>query len=525
MPLMDTRAPPVVWALYVLLTCNRLFVFFYFPSFNRLSLRVGGLSAINGIAGAYSDDLPVILISGGPNYKDTHDRHIIHHTIGEYEFYQQYRCFTPVVADIFVIKHPNDAARMIDEAISTAFKKKKPVYLEIPCNLALHPVTSPVPITSVKEMPRKLSDSQSLETALEDIVRAIDASTKPVLLAGSKLRMAEATDQFKQVAERLDCAVAIMPDAKGLFPENHPNFIGRYWGSVSSHHVAEVVESSDLVIMAGPVLNDYTTVGWSALLNEKKTIILGPNYVKFGEYFYPDIQLPEVLECLSERVSAKGNSLATYRRYTEGRQDEEYKHSASDSLHLKGLKNILEKSFTSETTLLVETGDSWFIGQSFKLPEGAKYHVQMQYGSIGWSVGALLGVALAEGQSRRVIALIGDGSFQMTAQEVSTMIRQNVKATIILLNNNGYTIEVEIHDGPYNDIKKWDYAGLINVFNCEEGNGLAMKAKTCQEFEDALKKSEEHDGLTLIECFLERDDCTAELLEWGSRVAAANGRK
>jgi TPP-dependent 2-oxoacid decarboxylase len=424
-----------------------------------------------------------------------------------------------------VIKHPNDAAKMIDNAIFTAVTKRKPVYLEVPVNLALYPVPEPLPLSGGRDYPRPASDSNSLDAALEDIVKAIDASVKPVLLAGSKLRPTNTTEQFKRLAEQLDCAVAIMPDAKGLFPENHPNFIGRYWGTVSSHHVAEIVESSDLVIMAGPVLNDYTTVGWTALLNAKKSIMLNKDCIRFGDNYYSNVQLQDVLEALSERVAAKNLSLSTYRRYTEGRQEEEYNSAPSDALNLRYLKNTLEKSFTSDTSLVIETGDSWFIGQSFKLPEGAKYNVQMQYGSIGWSVGALLGVGLAEGNNRRVIALIGDGSFQMTAQEVSTMIRHNVKATIILLNNDGYTIEVEIHDGPYNDIKRWDYAGLVNVFNCEEGNGLAIKAKTCGEFEEALRKSEQHDGLCLIECFLSRDDCTAELLEWGSRVAAANGRR
>ncbi len=83
-----------------------------------------------------------------------------------------------------------------------------------------------------------------------------------------------------------------------------------------------------------------------------------------------------------------------------------------------------------------------------KLPPGCGYEFQMQYGSIGWSVGAVLGYSLAaQPEGRRVVALIGDGSFQMTAQEVSTMIRYGADPIIVLINNGGYTIEVEIHDG------------------------------------------------------------------------------
>ncbi len=77
----------------------------------------------------------------------------------------------------------------------------------------------------------------------------------------------------------------------------------------------------------------------------------------------------------------------------------------------------------------------------------------MQYGSIGWSVGATLGMAAGlRGGKKRVLALIGDGSFQMTAQDVATMVKYRLNPIILLLNNDGYTIEVEIHDGPYNNI-------------------------------------------------------------------------
>jgi TPP-dependent 2-oxoacid decarboxylase len=158
------------------------------------------------------------------------------------------------------------------------------------------------------------------------------------------------------------------------------------------------------------------------------------------------------------------------------------------------------------------------------LPDGCLYEFQMQYGSIGWAVGALLGYALALDQQKRVIALIGDGSFQLTAQEVSTMIRYKLNPIIFLINNHGYTIEVEIHDGPYNNIKNWDYADLVQVFNAGEGNGWSCRVQTVGELAKAIRQAQAHEGLALIECIIDRDDCTKELLEWGSRVAAANNR-
>jgi len=122
--------------------------------------------------------------------------------------------------------------------------------------------------------------------------------------------------------------------------------------------------------------------------------------------------------------------------------------ASHEPLTIHVVRHTVQGLLSSDTTLIAETGDSWFQGQKMKLPRGCGYEFQMQYGSIGWSVGAVLGYAMAaKDVNRRVIAMIGDGSFQMTAQEVSVMIRYRVNPIIFLINNKGYTIEVEIHDG------------------------------------------------------------------------------
>src|SRR5208283_3480056 len=179
---------------------------------------------------------------------------------------------------------------------------------------------------------------------------------------------------------------------------------------------------------------------------------------------------------------------------------------------------------TSDTTVIAETGDSWFNGVHLKLPGGARFEVEMQWGSIGWSAPASFGYATGV-PGRRVIAMIGDGSFQLTAQEVAQMIRRSLPVIIFLINNHGYTIEVEIHDGPYNNIKNWDYAGLISAFNAEEGGGRGMRVTNGGELAEAIKVAlENREGPTLIECIIDRDDCTADLISWGRTVATANAR-
>ena len=141
----------------------------------------------------------------------------------------------------------------------------------------------------------------------------------------------------------------------------------------------------------------------------------------------------------------------------------------------------------------------------------------------GWSVGAFLGLAAANPE-RRVVGLIGDGSFQMTAQEVSTILRYSYSGVIFLLNNGAYTIEVMIHDGSYNVLQNWNYAAMVEALK-GQSPVLSLVVRTEKELVAALTKSKSSKGLTFIEVILDRTDCNKALLGWGTAVADYNGSK
>jgi TPP-dependent 2-oxoacid decarboxylase len=487
-----------------------------------VTYTVGGLSLINAVAGAYGDDLSLLAISGGPNSNDARDHHRIHHTIGELDLYQAERCYAPVVAAVFNIRYLEDAARMIDEAIVTCLTKKKPVYLEIACNLTGLSIPAPTPMQF--PLPAFKSDPSALAAAVDAATKRINAAVKPAIVVGEKIRPAQSADAVLGLVNAMACAIATTPDAKGIFPEDHPNFLGTYWSEVSSPNCSEIIESSDCQLLVGVQQTDYTTTGWTALYKMDSAINIGVDQVSTPEGVFSKVYMTDFLDALASKVSKKEASMQEFRRYKEPIAPVPIA-AATDVLNLRELRRQIQGMINSETSLLVDTGDSWFNGQDMHLPKGASYHVQMQYGSIGWSVGATLGVALASKPDTRVIALIGDGSFQMTAQELSTMIRYQVNPIIFLMNNGGYTIEVELHDGPYNQIKDWDYAGLMNVFNAGDGKGLGIKVKTAGDLSAAISQAISHTGgPVLIECPLDRDDCSKQLAEWGSHVAKANAR-
>nr|CAD1841907.1 unnamed protein product [Ananas comosus var. bracteatus] len=460
-----------------------------------VTFTVGGLSVLNAIAGAYSENLPEL------------------------------RCFQTVTCYQAVVNNLEDAHEQIDTAISTALKESKPVYISVSCNLPgiPHPTFSREPVPFC--LNPKLSNQMGLEAAVEAAAEFLNKAVKPVLVGGPKLRVAKASKAFVELADVCGYAVAVMPSAKGLVPEHHPHFIGTYWGAVSTAFCAEIVESADAYIFAGPIFNDYSSVGYSLLLKKEKAIIVQPERVVVGNGpAFGCILMKDFLQALAKRLKKNTTAFENYRRiFVPEGQPLECK--PKEPLRVNVLFKHIQKMLSSNTAVIAETGDSWFNCQKLRLPEGCGYEFQMQYGSIGWSVGATLGYA--QGASgKRVIACIGDGSFQVTAQDVSTMLRSGQNTIIFLINNGGYTIEVEIHDGPYNVIKNWNYTALVDAIHNGEGKCWTAKVLYEEDLKEAIKTAmgPKQDCLCFIEVIVHKDDTSKELLEWGSRVSAANSR-
>ncbi|XP_021744739.1 pyruvate decarboxylase 2-like [Chenopodium quinoa] len=490
-----------------------------------VTFTVGGLSVLNAIAGAYSENLPVICIVGGPNSNDYGTNRVLHHTIGLPDFSQELRCFQTITCFQAVVNNLDDAHELIDTAISTALKESKPVYISIGCNLPAipHPTFSrePVPFS----LSPRLSNPMGLHAAVEAAADFLNKAVKPVMVGGPKLCVAKACGSFVDLADASGYALAVMPSAKGLVPEHHPHFIGTYWGAVSTAFCAEIVESADAYLFAGPIFNDYSSVGYSLLLKREKAILVQPDRVVIGNGpAFGCVLMKDFLKELAKKIKKNTTAFENYSRIfvPEGKP---LKSEPHEPLRVNVLFQHVQKLLTSDTAVIAETGDSWFNCQKLKLPEGCGYEFQMQYGSIGWSVGATLGYAQAV-PNKRVLAFIGDGSFQVTAQDVSTMLRCEQKTIIFLINNGGYTIEVEIHDGPYNVIKNWNYTALIEAIHNGEGNCWTAKVFNEEQLVEAIETAtgSKKDCLCFIEVIVHKDDTSKELLEWGSRVSAANSR-
>jgi pyruvate decarboxylase len=485
-----------------------------------VTFSVGALSAFNGTGSAYAENLPLILISGSPNTNDASQFHLLHHTLGTSDYTYQIEMAKKITCCAVAVGRPEEAPRLIDRALRAALLSRKPAYIEIPTNLAGAPCVRPGPISAVTEP--VTSDRAALSAAADCAAEYLRGKLKPVILVGPKLRRAGAEQELLQLAEAMGCAVAVQPAAKGMFPEDHPQFVGIFWGQVSTLASDAIINWADAIICAGTAFTDYSTVGWTAMPSIP-LMVAEMDHVTFPGAHFSRVRLCEFLSHLAAEVAPNRSTMIEYARL---KPDPPSVHTAAagDALTRKELMRQVQGLLGENTTLFVETGDSWFNGVQLQLPRGAEFEIEMQWGHIGWSIPAAFGYALGA-PGRRVVVMVGDGSFQVTAQEVSQMVRYKIPVTILLVNNRGYTIEVEIHDGTYNRIKNWDYAMLVRAFNGSDGKASGHTANTAGELAESIRLAgENREGPTLVECTIDQDDCSKELITWGHYVAKANSR-
>lgn len=491
-----------------------------------ITFNVGAFSALNGVAGAYAERLPMIFISAGYNTNDEASGRFLHHTIGTTDYSYQEEMFRPVTCKTVRILTAEEAPAKIDDAIATALRESKPCYIEIASNLADAECPEPQP----KQFPRAwelLYDADAVEQAADAVAKQLNATKKPILLAGPHLRPYGAIDAFKRLAEALGCAVAVQPNAKGFFPEDHPQYIGHYLGTSSAPGAEAMVDLSDCVLAAGPMFTDYSTVGWTTTVpNDSGYIAIAEDGVTTPEGNYTNLPIAPVLDAVAQKVAKNSATIEQYNRDDVTGEQAEYTPAADgEQLTRAEMVHQINELITQDSTLFAETGDSWFNGMHMQLPGGAGFEIEMQWGAIGWSVPSAHGYAVAKGNDHHTILMVGDGSFQLTAQEVCNMIRYQDNITVIVVNNKGYVIESALHEGPYNYYKNWDYAALMDAFNAEDGEGIGITATTAGELRDALRTASENTHRpVLIEAQIPHDDMTQDLVKWGKPVSAAIGR-
>lgn len=474
---------------------------------------VGELSAVNGLAGSFAENVPVIEIVGSPTTAVQASKKLVHHTLGDGDFLRFEKMHEEVTAGIAHLT-ANNALTEIDRVLLIAITEKRPVYINLPIDIATITVSKPQ---------SKLNSQAEQLTAVEAAIltkveQALQQAQCPVVIAGHEILSYHIEQQLDAFIQKFNLPITTLPLGKSAFNEDDAHYLGTYTGSTTDEPLKSRVDTADLVLLLGVKLTDSATSGFSFGFTDQQVISIGSTEVLFYGEQQEKVQLDRFVSALATLSFSRFTGEIIPVKRTENLV------ITDENLTQKQFWKMVEEFLISGDTIIGEQGTSFFGLTNVPLKKAVNFIGQPLWGSIGYTFPSALGSQLANKASRHLL-FIGDGSLQLTVQELGTAIREKLAPIVFVINNNGYTVEREIHGATeqYNDIPMWDYQKLPFVFGGTEQTVATYKVFTELELDEVMKTARnDTERMQWIEVVMDQEDAPELLKKLGKIFAKQN---
>ena len=453
---------------------------------------VGELSAMNSIAGSFAENIPVIHIVGTPTTKCIANKTRVHHNFQEVVPYAYAEAFKNVTETTAFLNRDN-AKIEIDRVLKVFIKERRPVYIAIPIDIAKMEISDRDTDYSWS------SNEENLNKVVNMISEKIRKSKKPVILGDTLIKRYDSRVEYREFVEKTGIPATNFLMGTNILDSDLKNNLGTYFASLRNPAAQKALEETDCLIAVGAIYSDLNSFGFNLPYKINSQIAIYGTHVYIEGIRYDDIKMSELLSALSETVEP--------REFIVEKTPVGYDKTSvpSGKLTSEYIYPRLQEYLTDNDILIAETGIIPQGVSQMKFPCNSELVTQTLRGSIGWSTPATLGTCLAS-PNRKVVLFTGEGSHQLTAMELGSMLRYGIKPVIIVLNNKGYTIERVLSDSPddrFNDIMQMNYSKFARVF---EGDIWSTRVETQDDFDKALKVSQIMNKLCYIEVVTEPDD-------------------
>lgn len=469
---------------------------------------VGGLSVCNSIAGAYAEKSPVVVISGSPGMEERINNPLLHHKVRD--FRTQVEVFEKLCVAVTELTDPVIAFREIDRVLATVARYKRPGFIEIPRDM----VDITPHISHAYHAPEMQVDVQAMTEAAEEAAALLSKAERPIIIAGVEMHRFGLQDKLLHFVEKTGIPVAATLLGKSVVPEKHPQYIGLYEGAMGHAEVTKYIEESDCVLLLGAFMTDLNLGIFTANLDPSRCIYITSEQLRIRHHHYHgvplDAFLDRVLACKPTPVKREiPANLRPKRTPFELQPDQ--------PLSIRRLIARLDEQIDDNTVVIADIGDALFSATELTTHKSTEFISPAYYTSMGFSVPAAVGAQFARPESR-VLVLCGDGAFQMTGMELSTLTRNGFSPVVIVLDNHGYGTERFLHPGKweYNEIHPWKYHKLPELF----GGGKGYEVRTEAEFDAALNAAwNDRSGPSLIQAHLSDTDASDALKRVAERLS------
>lgn len=387
---------------------------------------VGELSAINAIAGAYSEYVPVVHIVGTPSTVSQRDGMLLHHTLGNGNFEVFANMNRDISCAMAKLSDPHEAATLIDHVIRECWVQSRPVYITLPTDMVQKKIEGERLKTPI-DLGTPANDSEKEDYVVDVVLKYLHAAKNPVILVDACAVRHRVLDEVHELVEKSNLPTFVTPMGKSAVNETLPTFGGVYAGDGSNPGVRERLESSDLILSIGSIKSDFNTAGFTYRISQLSTIDFHSEYMRVRYSEYPGVRMKGVLRKVIDRMGKLNIQSGPVAHNEIPKQDQ---HISKDQvINHAWFWPRMGQWLQPKDIVITETGTANFGIWETKFPEDVTALSQVLWGSIGYSVGACQGAALAAKEmdgNRRTILFVGDGSFELTAQELSTMIRHDL---------------------------------------------------------------------------------------------------
>lgn len=461
---------------------------------------VGGFNLVNSVAGAYAEKSPLVVISGGPGVKEKNHSQLLHHMVKD--FNTQKDIFEKITASAIILDDAKTAPAQIDEALQLCLEKRLPVYIELPRDVVHQECRMPKSLLK-ESMPESLPNF--LKEAVDEAAAMLKAAKNPVIVAGVEIHRFGLEDSLLNLVESSGYPVTATLLGKSVIRENHPQYIGLYQGRMGSETVRQQVEDADCILMLGAFMTDINLGIFTAQLEMSKMIKASSETIAIKYHNYENVVLKDFVDALAKELVNEHKS--HFAKEDKG----EFKIIPEQKLTIARVYEQLNSFLGDDSLVITDSGDCMFAASDLVVHRRTEFMSPAYYTSMGFAVPATLGAMINKPDSRAIV-LVGDGAFQMTSQELSTIVRHKLNPIIIVLNNKGYTTERFINEGPYNDIHNWQYHKWTELLDAGHG----YEANTEADFAEVLAKAKENKEFSIINVHLEPLDHSKTLARLGS---------
>lgn len=466
---------------------------------------VGGLKLANSTAQAFAELSPVLVISGAPGISEREHDPLLHHKVRSFE--TQLNVFREMTVAQAVLDDAKTAAFEINRVIAEIYKTKRPGYIELPRDMVDVEIRKPEEAASTESL---TVNEAALNEVLHEVLGMLNAAKKPVIIAGAEIHRFNLQPLFLEFLKRSGLPFVTGVLSKSVVSENHPQYIGVYAGGMSPEHVREAVEDSDCIIALGPYVTDLATGIFTHHIDIAKSIAMMPDSILVKHHNYQGIGMKHFLECLNKSLKSPRKTDFQPKKY----ELPPFVPQAGRKITVDRLISCVNTFLDDKTTVIAEPGDPLFGSLDLRVHGMTEFLSPAYYASIGFAVPASIGVQFAA-PDRRPLVLVGDGSFQMTAMELSVSARYGLSPIVIILNNGGYGTFRSMIDGAFNDIWPWRYADIVNII----GKGEGYEVSTEDELSNALSSAKKSGSSpSIIDVRLGKHDFSGRLRRLTDRL-------